>query len=129
VRYEIPAGPELREAAPFEAHIRWENPAHCLPQIRPRQGHTPGGGRSSPLKTAMAFRRLSPDLFFRVRSALERHGYCILGGDEIQRLLASSASSRAARGRIIQQFAKACGAVVETTPHFTSARFVKARER
>jgi hypothetical protein len=77
----------------------------------------------------VAFRRLSPDLFFRVRNSLERNGYCILGVEEMQRLLSSITGNRLSKTRFVQQFAKACGAVVETTPRLTSARFVKAREK
>jgi len=63
-----------------------------------------------------------------VRNSLERHGYCILGAEEMQRLLSCVTGSRHTKARVVQQFAEACGAVVETTPRLTSARFVKAHE-
>lgn len=76
----------------------------------------------------MAFRKLSPDLFSRVRHSIERQGYCIFGVEEMQRLLSSITGNRATKTRIVQDFAAACGAQVETTPRLTSARFVRARE-
>lgn len=76
----------------------------------------------------VGFRRLSPDLLSRVRHSIKRQGYCIFGVDEMQRLLASITGSRTTRKRIVQEFAAACGAQVETTPRLTSARFVRAGE-
>lgn len=73
----------------------------------------------------MAFRKLSPELFSRVRRSLDRQGYCIFGIEEMQRLLSSITGNRATKTRIVQEFAAACGAQVETTPRLTSARFVK----
>ncbi len=76
----------------------------------------------------MAFIRLSPDLLSRVRHSIARQGYCIFGVDEMQRLLASITGNRATKTRVVQEFAAACGAQVETTTRLTSARFVRAHD-
>jgi hypothetical protein len=70
-------------------------------------------------------RRFPPDLLYRVQTFVEREGYCIVGASEMERLLAHVGASHMARSEYLQEFAQACGAEVETTPHFTSARFVK----
>jgi len=44
------------------------------------------------------------------------------------RLLAHAGPNHAAKARVLNDFAAACGAEVETTPHFTSARFVKSQK-
>ncbi|HEY3902268.1 MAG TPA: hypothetical protein VGM54_26880 [Chthoniobacter sp.] len=63
----------------------------------------------------------------RARTALDRHGYCIFDASELERVLSHVALSHLARQRALQDFAEACGAEVEATRHFTSARFVKIR--
>lgn len=63
------------------------------------------------------------DLVDRVRSALDRVGYCFLSSDEIQRLLAQAPVNRPDRHKALQEFAKLCGADVETNEHLKSARF------
>lgn len=70
--------------------------------------------------------QFSPDLFCRVRSALERKGYCFLTGEEIDRLLAAVPGGWNARHRALREFASLCGAEVEATEHLKSARFVPA---
>ena len=70
--------------------------------------------------------KFSPDLTARVRTALNRAGYCFLSSDEIQRLLAVIPRGRYAQYEALQEFAEICGAEVETTTHLTSARFVPA---
>lgn len=67
----------------------------------------------------------SPDLAFRVRNSLERLGYCIFGTNELNRLFSHPNESRGRR-LVLEEFAALCGAKVETTPHFKSARFTKA---
>ena len=68
-------------------------------------------------------KRFSPNLLHRVRTAIERCGYCIFGVEEMQRLLSVAKGSRAAKARALEEFAKLCGVQVETTPHFKSATF------
>ena len=69
--------------------------------------------------------KFSPDLAFRVSSSLERLGYCIFGVNELDRLFSQSKVGRRRR-HILEEFAALCGARVETTSHFKSARFTKA---
>lgn len=71
--------------------------------------------------------RFPPDLLDRARTAVERNGYCIFDASELERVLSHVAASHPARQRALQDFAEACGAEVETTRHFTSARFVKVQ--
>jgi hypothetical protein len=71
-------------------------------------------------------KQFSPDLLHRVRTAIERCGYCIFGVEEMERLLSVAKSSRAAKAQALQEFATLCGVEVETTPHFKSASFHKA---
>jgi hypothetical protein len=68
--------------------------------------------------------KFSPDLVARVRSALERVGYCFLSYDELRRLLANYPENRQARHQALQEFAEMCEAEVETTLNLKSARFV-----
>jgi len=70
--------------------------------------------------------KFPPDLVDRVRSALDRVGYCFLSRDEIQRLLAMAPSNRPARHKALLEFARLCGAEVETNEHLRSARFTPA---
>jgi hypothetical protein len=70
--------------------------------------------------------RFPPDLLDRARTAIARNGFCIFDARELERLLANTSGSYAVRERSLLEFAEACGAQVETTRHFTSARFVKA---
>jgi hypothetical protein len=70
-------------------------------------------------------RRFPPDLLYRVQTFVEREGYCIFSAAEMERLLAPAGGTHAARREYLEEFAQACGAEVETTPHFTSGRFVK----
>lgn len=70
-----------------------------------------------------------PDLIYRVHTALARTGYCFLGRDEIQRLLAKVPADRSARYKALQQFADHCGAEVETNEHLKSARFTPLLEK
>ncbi len=70
-----------------------------------------------------------PDLLDRVRSALDRVGYCFLSSDEIQRLLAKAPANRPARHKALQEFAVLCGADVETNEHLRSARFTPLPEK
>jgi hypothetical protein len=69
--------------------------------------------------------KFSPDLAFRVSDSLERFGYCIFGTEELERLFAHHKENEG-RKRLLEEFAAHCGATVETTPHFKSARFTKA---
>jgi hypothetical protein len=69
--------------------------------------------------------RFPPDLLDRARTAIERQGYCIFDATELERVLSHAAASHAARQRALEEFADACGAIVETTRHFTSARFAR----
>jgi hypothetical protein len=69
--------------------------------------------------------RFPPDLLDRARTAIERHGYCIFDAAELERVLSHIPASHPARQHALEEFADACGATVETTRHFTSARFVK----
>ena len=69
-----------------------------------------------------------PDLVDRVRSALDRVGYCFLSCDEIRRLLAKAPVHRAARHKALLEFADLCRADVETNEHLKSARFTPATE-
>lgn len=69
--------------------------------------------------------KFSPDLAFRVSSSLERLGYCIFGVNELDRLFSQTKESRGRR-HLLDEFAALCGARVETTTHFKSARFTKA---
>lgn len=64
-----------------------------------------------------------PDLYDRVRTALDRVGYCFLSSDELQRLLAKAPANRPARHKALQEFADLCHADVETNEHLKSARF------
>ncbi len=89
----------------------------CL--MRNSGKHLTGVARS--LSVMMKF---SPDLVARVRSALERVGYCFLSYDELRRLLAHFPENQRARHQALQEFAEMCGAEVETTPHLKSARFI-----
>ena len=68
----------------------------------------------------------TPDLIARVRHGLDRAGYCFLTSDEIRRLLATLPEGHRARHRALQEFARICGAEVEVTANFKSARFVPA---
>jgi len=68
--------------------------------------------------------KFSPDLTFRVSDCLERQGYCIFGPQELERLFAHKDDK--GRRHLLEEFAALCGATVETTPHFKSARFVRA---
>ena len=68
--------------------------------------------------------KFPPDLIARVRASLQRTGFCFLSCDEIQRLLTAVPESRPARHQALLEFAEICGAEVETTTHFKSARFV-----
>ena len=70
-------------------------------------------------------RRFPPDLLYRVQTFVEREGYCIFSAAEMERLLAPAGATHAARIEYLEEFAQACRAEVETTAHFTSARFVK----
>jgi hypothetical protein len=69
--------------------------------------------------------KFSPDLAFRLSSSLERLGYCIFGSNELNRLFSRTKEDRG-RLHLLREFAAVCGAEVETTPHFKSARFTKA---
>lgn len=71
------------------------------------------------------------DLVARVRSSLDRVGYCFLSSDEIQRVLAHTHGGWQGKHDALKEFAVRCGARVETTPHLKSARFtpVAASER
>jgi hypothetical protein len=69
--------------------------------------------------------KFSPDLAFRVSSSLERLGYCIFGVNELDRLFSQAKETRG-RLHVLEEFASLCGAKVETTPHFKSARFTRA---
>jgi hypothetical protein len=69
--------------------------------------------------------KFSPDLAFRVADSLERLGYCIFGTHELERLFTGTKDSKRKR-QLLEEFAAHCGAKVETTPHFKSARFTKA---
>ena len=91
---------------------------HKLSLMRSSGKHLTGVVRFS---TVMKF---SPDLIARVRSALERVGYCFLSHDELRRLLGHLPENRPARYQALQEFAEVCGAEVETTTHLKSARFV-----
>jgi hypothetical protein len=68
-------------------------------------------------------KRFSPDLLHRVRTAIERSGYCIFGVEEMKRLLSVEKGRRTSKAQALQEFAKLCGVEVETTPHFKSATF------
>jgi len=70
--------------------------------------------------------KFPPDLQDRVRSALDRVGYCFLSSDEIQRLLAKGPHNRPARHKALLEFAELCDAEVETNEHLKSARFTPA---
>lgn len=69
--------------------------------------------------------KFSPDLAFRVADSLERLGYCIFGSQELERLFAHHKDDKV-RSCLLEEFAAFCGARVETTPHFKSARFTRA---
>jgi len=69
-----------------------------------------------------------PDIVDRVRTALDRMGYCFLSCDEIQRLLAKAPANRTARHKALEDFADLCGAEVETNEHLKSARFTPLLE-
>jgi hypothetical protein len=70
--------------------------------------------------------KFPPDLQDRVRSALDRMGYCFLSSDEIQRLLDRAPHNRPARHKALLEFAELCNADVETNEHLKSARFTPA---
>ena len=69
--------------------------------------------------------KFSPDLTFRVADSLQRLGYCIFGINELERLFGQTKDSKG-KTRLLEEFAAQCRAKVETTPHFKSARFIKA---
>jgi hypothetical protein len=71
-------------------------------------------------------KRLSPDLLHRVRTTIERCGYCIFGVEEMKRLLSVAKGSRATKAQALEEFARLCEVEVETTPHLKSATFHKA---
>ena len=67
--------------------------------------------------------KFPPDMVARVRSTMDRIGYCFLNSEEIQRLLSHAPAGRRARHQALEEFAEICGAEVETTVHLKSARF------
>lgn len=70
--------------------------------------------------------RLPADLLHRARAAIERQGFCIFDAGEMERLLThAKGPGQVAKQELLSEFAEACGATVETTKHFTSARFAK----
>jgi len=69
--------------------------------------------------------KFSPDLAFRVADSLDRFGYCIFGTQELERLFAHHDKDSKGRRHLLEEFASFCGATVETTPHFKSARFTR----
>jgi hypothetical protein len=69
--------------------------------------------------------RLSPDLVSRVRHSIERNGYCFFDREELARVFACVPGNHSAQLRVLHEFAEACGVEMETTPHLTSARFVR----
>ena len=73
----------------------------------------------------MVAMKFSPDLAFRVADSLSRQGYCIFGAHEMERLFTGTTDGKSRR-QLLEEFAAFCGASVETTPHFKSARFTKA---
>ena len=107
-----------------EWRVRHELPRTVFREHDPKLGQTPeGGGRD--YRFVM---NCSPDLVARVRSHLNRSGYCFFGVDEIERLLGGESKRRNGKGHeTLQEFAKICGAKVETTPHLKSARFTPTR--
>jgi hypothetical protein len=68
----------------------------------------------------------SPDLLHRLRTTIERDGYCIFGVKEMERLLSGAKNSPAAKAQALHEFAAHCGVEVKSTPHLRSAYFRKA---
>jgi hypothetical protein len=71
-------------------------------------------------------RRFPPELLDRARTAIERNGFCIFNAEELARLLAHVGGNHGAKEAALREFAEMCGAEVEWTHHFTSARLVRA---
>ena len=70
-------------------------------------------------------KQFSPDLLHRVRTAIERCGYCIFGVEEMERLLSVAKAAEATKAQALEEFARLCGMEVETTPHLKSATSIK----
>lgn len=85
---------------------------------RPLSRHV--NGCRTPSQVSLKF---PPKLLYRVLETVGEQGYCVLGEEEVQRLLAHAPAGFAARREALDEFAALSGLKVETTPNLNAARF------
>src|SRR6187399_2939083 len=67
--------------------------------------------------------RFPSDLLYRVLEDVEERGFCVLGAEEIDRLLPKGHGNPLAKREALQEFATLSGLKMETTPNLNAARF------
>ena len=71
----------------------------------------------------MVNQKFPPTLVYRVRESIKERGFCVFGNEEMERILSHVPTGPAAKREVLEDFATLCGAKLETTPNFNSARF------
>jgi Zn-finger nucleic acid-binding protein len=63
------------------------------------------------------------EVLYRVLETVEEGGFCVLGQEEIDRLLSRIEGGHVARRQALEEFAQLSGLKMETTPNLNAARF------